>query len=66
MKPNVFRGALIASLIVVAYGLLFHNYHNIPHDWQAAVMWLPLYISPIWGLAGASWLSEREDKNGNN
>ena len=56
---KLIRSALICSLVVAGYGLLFHFYNVSPHDWKAVAMWMPLYIFPIWGLAGASWLSER-------
>jgi len=54
MKYNVFRGAIICSLIVMTYGLLFHYYLVTPHNWSLVFMWLPIYISPIWGVAGLS------------
>ena len=56
---NLLKGAVITSLVVIIYGLLFHGLNVTPNDWQLAVMWLSLYIAPIWGLAGMSWLSER-------
>ena len=56
---KIFKSALIASLIVAVYGLLFHFYNVNPHDWEAVAMWLPVYVSPIWGIAGYSYLSER-------
>jgi hypothetical protein len=62
---KVFKHALIASLIVVTYGLCWHSLKVTPNDFQSAIMWLPLYISPIWGIAGASYFSERRKKHSN-
>ena len=59
---KVFRSALIASLIVVTYGLMYHGSNVSPTNWAAAIMWLPLYISPLWAIAGASYYSERGKK----
>lgn len=53
------KGALICSLVVATFGLLFHFYNVTPHDWGAVAMWLPIYISPVWGVAGYSYLTER-------
>lgn len=55
-------GALVSSLVVVLFGLSWHGLRVSPNDWQAVVMWLPLYVAPIWGFAGASYLSERGKK----
>jgi len=54
------KGALICSLVVVAFGILFHYYNVTPNDWKAVTLWLPVYISPIWAIAGISMLSERK------
>jgi len=59
---KIFRSALVVSFIVGAYAIGFHSYHNIPNDWGAFLLWIPLYISPIWALAGASYLSERGEE----
>jgi len=59
---KLLRGALICSIVVAGYGLLFHFINVNPHDWGAVAMWLPVYISPIWGTAGISYLSERGKK----
>jgi len=59
---KLLKSTLIASLIVVTYGILFHFYNVNPHNWKAVAMWLPVYISPIWGAAGYSYLSERGKK----
>jgi hypothetical protein len=59
---KIFRNAMICSLTVALYGISFHYYNNNPHDWKAVLMWLPIYISPIWGIATASFLSERGKK----
>ncbi len=56
---KLFKGALISSLVILAFGVLFHYYNVTPNNWTAVAIWLPIYISPIWGIAGASWLSER-------
>ncbi len=53
------RGAIISSLVVSCGALLFHALTVTPHDWGAVFMWLPVYVSPIWIIAGASSLSER-------
>jgi len=53
------RGAFICSLVVVAFGSLFHYYNVSPQDWGAVALWLPVYVSPIWGVAGYSVFSER-------
>ncbi|GBE19307.1 hypothetical protein BMS3Abin17_00030 [archaeon BMS3Abin17] len=56
---KLFKGALVSSLIVLSFAT-FWNYYNVsPNDWSALFMWLPVYISPIWSIAGASYLSER-------
>ena len=62
---KVFKHAFIASLIVAVYGLSYHSLKVTPQDFHAAVLWLPLYISPIWGLASASYFDERRKKNSN-
>ena len=59
MNYKLLFGALICSLIVTIYGFLFHGYNVSPHDWAVVFMWMPVYISPIWVIAGFSWLSER-------
>jgi len=59
---KLIKGSLICSLVVIAYGLLFHFYNVTPNDWQAVALWMPLYISPIWGIAGYSYLSDRSKK----
>ena len=51
--------ALICSLVVGAFAFAFHGLTVAPHDWSAVFMWLPLYISPVWGIAGVSYLTER-------
>ena len=56
---KLLKGTLICSLVVITYGILFHYYNVAYHDWKAVALWLPIYISPIWGIAGVSWLSER-------
>jgi len=56
---KLFRGALICSAVVVGFGLLFHYLTVKPNDWGAVALWIPLYISPIWGIAGFSYLTER-------
>jgi len=55
-------GPLICSFIVGGFAILFHLLNVTPNNWNAFFMWLPFYISPIWGVAGISWLSERRKK----
>jgi hypothetical protein len=62
MKYNIFMGALIGSLIIAACAVSFHAFNVAPHNWSAVIMWLPVYVFPIWGIAGASYLSERGKK----
>ena len=62
---KVFREALICSLVVMTYGILFHYYTVTPNDWEAVVMWLPVYISPIWGIAGLLIYQRGVRNNGN-
>ena len=57
---KLLKGALICSAVVVGYGLLFHHLNVTPHDWRAVAMWLPVYISPIWGIVGFSYLMEEK------
>ncbi len=57
---TLFRGALICSLVVAGFGVLFHYYNVTPNDWAAVAMWIPIYISPIWGIAGWSHFSNRK------
>jgi len=59
---KIFKGAFICSIVVVAFGILFHYYNVTPHNWKAVALWLPIYISPVWGVAGISWLSERGEE----
>ena len=59
---KLFKGALISSSIVISFATFFHYYNVNPNDWEAFFMWLPIYISPIWSIAGASYLSERRNK----
>ena len=56
---KVLRSALICSLVVGAYAIAFHGINVIPNNWGSVFMWLPIYVSPIWGIAGVSYLTER-------
>ena len=56
---KIIKGALISSIIVVGFGISFHGLAVTPHDWSAVALWLPIYISPLWGIAGVSYLTER-------
>lgn len=62
---EVFKHAFIASLVVVIFSLLFHNFIVSPNDFKAVFLWLPLYLSPIWGISSISYLSERGKKDCN-
>ncbi len=64
MEYNPFRGALIVSIIVIIYGLLWHTFQETTKNYGLVIMWLPVYIAPLWIVAGISWLSERK-KNKN-
>jgi len=59
MKYNPFKGALICSLVVVAYGLIYHGIKVTPNNWGLVALWLPVYISPFWAGACVSYRSER-------
>ena len=63
IKKNLLIAPGIASLIVITFGILFHYYNVFPHDWNAVALWLSIYISPIWGAFGISYLSERGNNN---
>jgi len=56
---KILTQALICSLVVGAFAFIFHGYTVSPNNFGAVCLWLPLYISPIWGVAGISHLSER-------
>ncbi len=62
MRKHFFRGAIITSVVVVLFGMMFHYYNVTPHDWGAVALWLPVYISPIWAISGFSWFTQRKDK----
>ena len=64
MVVGVFKSAGVVSIIIGAYAIFFHAINVSPNNWNAMAIWLPIYISPIWGIAGASWYSERRIKNG--
>ena len=59
---NPFKGALICSLVVIAFGLLYHGIKVNPYNWVLVALWLPVYISPLWVGASVSYLSERRKK----
>jgi len=63
---DIFKSAIIVSLVIATYAVCFHAITVNPNDWNAVALWLPVYISPIWGIAGASWYSERRHIDGNN
>lgn len=58
-KYNPFKGSLIVSIIIIIFGALIHYTSVKPNNWGAFLLWIPVYISPMWALAGASWVSER-------
>jgi len=62
MNYNPFKGALICSIVVVAFGLIYHARTVIPNNFPLVILWLPVYISPLWGIAGISYLSEKGRK----
>jgi len=63
MEYKPFKGALISSAFVfIGAVLLFTIEHQVP-EWDKFFMWIPLYISPLWGMAGLSWYSERRSDN---
>lgn len=61
-ENHPFKMALICSVVIGSYCFLFHGIKVLPHDWGAVAMWIPVYISPLWAVAGASSLSERRKK----
>lgn len=39
---------IIISGIIISYGLLFHLLNVFPHNWDMAVIWALIYVSPVW------------------
>ena len=63
-----FKMSLLVSIFISGFAMLFHNICVKPTDLASLLLWIPLYVSPTFAIAGLSYLSEKKEvrNNGNN
>lgn len=59
---SIYKGALITTLAVATYAYALHAGTVSPTNFLAVTKWLPLYISPIWIIAGGVEVSNKFSK----
>ena len=57
-----YKTPFFATIIIIGFGAYVHSLTYNPQDWNSFMMWVPLYISPVWGFAGYDYLQDRGRK----